>query len=143
MTFEEMQNIIQSMLAVQRELQESQIELKEVQQEVRASLEAMRASLETMRATQQEFRGSLEVFRATQQEFRMSLEALKGSQEAQSDVLRELIGKYGDLASSSVRQNQILDRLIGYNLNNESDHLNLEEKLQALEARVKRIEQSD
>ncbi|MDJ1175255.1 hypothetical protein [Roseofilum capinflatum] len=150
MTFEEMQNIIQSMLAVQRELQESQVELKEGQQEVRASLEtmrasleAMRASLETMRATQQEFRGSLEVFRATQQEFRMSLEALKGSQEAQSDVLRELIGKYGDLASSSVRQNQILDRLIGYSLNNESDHLNLEEKLQALEARVKRIESSD
>ncbi|MBD2545109.1 hypothetical protein [Planktothricoides raciborskii] len=98
MTFEEMQKIIEGMLAVQRELQESQIELKQSQAEFRAS------------------------------------------QEAQKDVLNELIKKYGDLAEQSIRQRDILDRLIGYSLTNESDHLNLEEKLQALEARIKRIE---
>jgi hypothetical protein len=49
-----------------------------------------------------------------------------------------LIKKYGDLAEQSIRQKEILDRLIG--LTNESEHLNLEEKLQALEARRKRIE---
>jgi len=52
----------------------------------------------------------------------------------------ELIQKYGDLAEQSIRQKEILDRLIGYSLTNESDHLNLEEKLRALEARMKRLE---
>jgi len=55
-------------------------------------------------------------------------------------IFHELIQKYGDLAEQSVRQKEILDRLIGYSLTNESDHLNLEEKLRALEARMKRLE---
>lgn len=105
MTFEEMQKIIEGMLAVQRELQESQLQFKESQLELKESQEEFRAS-----------------------------------QEAQRDVLNELIQKYGDLAEQSIRQKEILDRLIGYSLTNESDHLNLEEKLQALEARIKRIE---
>jgi len=112
MTFEEMQNIIEGMLAVQRELQESQLSLKESQLE----------------------------FRASQEEFRASQEAFRASQEAQRDILHELIQKYGDLAEQSIRQKEILDRLIGYSLTNESDHLNLEEKLRALEARMKRLE---
>ncbi|NEQ69454.1 MAG: hypothetical protein F6K21_30480, partial [Symploca sp. SIO2D2] len=62
------------------------------------------------------------------------------SQENQKFVLDELIHKYGDLAEHSIRQREILDRLIGYSLTNESDHLNLEEKLQALEARIRRFE---
>ena len=105
MTFDEMQKIIEGMLVVQRELQESQLEFKASQLE----------------------------FKASQQEFR-------ASQEAQREVLDELIQKYGDLAEQSIRQKEILDRLIGYSLTNESDHLNLEEKLKALEGRIKRIE---
>ncbi|NET61806.1 MAG: hypothetical protein F6K47_38515 [Symploca sp. SIO2E6] len=98
MTFEEMQKIIERMLSVQRELQESQLELKERQLK------------------------------------------FEESQENQKFVLDELIHKYGDLAEHSIRQREILDRLIGYSLTNESDHLNLEEKLQALDARIKRFE---
>ncbi|NEP13998.1 MAG: hypothetical protein F6K14_28100 [Symploca sp. SIO2C1] len=98
MTFEEMQKIIERMLSVQRELQDSQLELKERQLK------------------------------------------FEESQENQKFVLDELIHKYGDLAEHSIRQREILDRLIGYSLTNESDHLNLEEKLQALEARIKRFE---
>ncbi len=98
MTFEEMQKIIEGMLAVQRELQESQLELKERQLE------------------------------------------FEESQETQKVVLDELIQQYGDLAKHSIRQREILDRLIGYSLTNESDHLDLEEKLQRLETRMKRIE---
>lgn len=91
MTFEEMQKIIEGMLAVQRQLQERPIKFEQ-------------------------------------------------SQEAQKDVLGELIQRYGNLAEDSIRQKEILDRLIGYSLTNETDHLNLQEKLQALEARMKRIE---
>ena len=99
MTFEEMQKIIEGMLSVQRELQESQLELKERQLK------------------------------------------FEDSQEAQKAVLDELIQRYGNLAENSIRQQKILDRLIGYSLTNESEHLNLEEKLQALEARIRRFEE--
>jgi len=44
-----------------------------------------------------------------------------GTQEAQQDVLHELIQKYSDLAEQSIRQKEILDRLIGYSLTNESE----------------------
>ncbi len=98
MTLEEMQQIIEGMLAVQRQLQESQLEFKQSQLE------------------------------------------FKQSQEAQKFVLEELIQRYGDLAEQSIRQKEILDRLIGYSLSNESEHLNLEEKLQLLETRIKRLE---
>ena len=106
MTFEEMQKIIEGMLSVQRELQDSQLKLKESQLELK--------------------------------ERQLKFEE---SQEAQKAVLDELIQKYGDLAEHSIRQREILDRLIGYSLTNESEHLNLEEKLQALETRIKRFEE--
>jgi hypothetical protein len=38
------------------------------------------------------------------------------------------------------RQQRLIDRLIGYSITNESDHLTLEERLNALDARVKRLE---
>ena len=55
-------------------------------------------------------------------------------------MLDELIQRYGNLAEDSIRQREILDRLIGYSLTNESAHLDLEEKLQALEKRMKPLE---
>ena len=105
MTFEEMQQTIEGMLAVQRELQESQLQLKESQRE--------------LRDRQLEF---------------------ERSQQAQKAVLDELIQRYGDMAAHSIRQREILDRLLGYSLTSESNHLDLEEKLQALETRIKRLE---
>ena len=105
MTLEEMQQIIEGMLAVQRQLQESQLEFKQ-----------------------------------SQIEFKQSQIEFKQSQEAQKFVLEELIQRYGDLAEQSIRQKEILDRLIGYSISNESEHLNLEEKLQLLETRIKRLE---
>ncbi len=85
MIFEEMQKIIEGMLALQRDLQESQLELKERQ---------------------------------------LNFEK---SQETQKQVLDKLIQGYGDLTQQSIRQKEILDRLIGYSLTNESEHLSLEE----------------
>lgn len=105
MTFEEMQKIIEGMLAVQRDLQESQLQFKESQLELKER----------------------------------QLNFAK-SQETQKQVLDELVQRYGDLAQQSIRQKEILDQLIGYSLTNESEHLNLEEKLQALDARMKRLE---
>jgi DNA repair exonuclease SbcCD ATPase subunit len=85
MTFEEMQKTLETMLAVQRELQVTQLQ--------------------------------------------------------QQSALTELIKKYGDLAEATTKQKAILDQLIGYSLTNESDHLDLEEKLLVLQAKVRRLEE--
>jgi hypothetical protein len=77
MTFEEMQQTLEQMLAVQRELQNSQLRL---------------------------------------------LEAQERQQQAQE------------------RQQGILDQLVGYSLSNESNHLDLKERLNILEQRLKRLE---
>jgi hypothetical protein len=77
MTFEEIQLTLEQMLAVQRELQESQLAQR---QEIQAML--------------------------TYQE----------------------------------RQQRLIDRPIGYSITNESDHLTLEERLNALDERIKRLE---
>jgi polyhydroxyalkanoate synthesis regulator phasin len=98
MTPEEIQTTLEQMLAVQRELQESQLQLQDGQ--VR----------------------------------------LQQEQEAQKAVLDELIERYGDLSANSERQQRILEQLIGYSLTNESEHMTLEEKLEALQARVQRLE---
>lgn len=80
MTFEEMQRILEQMLAVQRELQESQISQR---QDITQLLEAQQ------------------------------------------------------------RQERLLDRLIGYSITSESNHLDLEERLNALERRMRRLEGDD
>jgi hypothetical protein len=77
MTFEEMQQTLEQMLAVQRELQNSQLRL---------------------------------------------LKAQERQQQAQE------------------RQQGILNQLVGYSLSNESDHLDLQERLNALEQRLRRLE---
>jgi len=45
--------------------------------------------------------------------------------------------------SSQERQQRLIDRLIGYSITNESDHLTLEERLNALEQRIQRLESND
>ncbi|NEP11947.1 MAG: hypothetical protein F6K14_17415 [Symploca sp. SIO2C1] len=112
MTFEEMQKIIEKMLSVQREIKASQPKFKKGQRELQEG----------------------------QVEFQKRQLKFEESQEKQKIVLYELSQKYRDLAEHSIRQREILDRLISYRLTNESDHLNLEEKLRAIEARRKRFE---
>jgi hypothetical protein len=87
MTFDEIQQTLEQMLAVQRELQESQ--LGQRQQQI-----------------------------------------------AQGQQIQ-------DMMAYQERQQRLIDRLIGYSITNESDHLTLEERLNALEQRIKRLEPRD
>ncbi|WP_421656494.1 hypothetical protein [Leptothermofonsia sp. ETS-13] len=41
------------------------------------------------------------------------------------------------------RQQRLVDCLIGYSITNESDHLDLEERMNALERRIRRLETED
>ncbi|PSN14917.1 hypothetical protein C7293_09540 [filamentous cyanobacterium CCT1] len=77
MTFDEIQQTLEQMLAVQRELQESQI--------------------------------------------------------AQRQEIQDML-IYQD------RQQRLVDRMIGYSITNESDYLTLEERINALDERIKRLE---
>ena len=117
MTFEEIQQTLQKMLAVQKELQESQLKLQESQLELKEAQERDRANIEQI----------LRGFTDLQAGFR----------DLQAGELR--------LMEYSQRQQRILDRLIDYSLTNQSQHLDMEEKLRVLENRIKAIEnaQSD
>ncbi|NEQ71283.1 MAG: hypothetical protein F6K21_38550 [Symploca sp. SIO2D2] len=84
MTFEEMQKIIEDMLSVQRELQESLLQLKERQVK----------------------------FKERQIKFEERQLQLLKSAENKKNFLDELIPNYGDLVEHSIRQREILDCLI-------------------------------
>ncbi|UBF25770.1 hypothetical protein K9N68_30175 [Kovacikia minuta CCNUW1] len=94
MTFDQIQRTLEQMLAVQRELQESQLRQR---QEI----------------------DQLLVYQVNQQ------------------------GQIDQLLAYQQNQQRLVDRLIGYSLSNESDHLDLEERMNALERRIRRIETDD
>ena len=60
--------------------------------------------------------------------------------EEMRKMMDKLTRQCGDLAEHSIRQREILDRRISYRSTNESDYLNLEERLEAIETRRKRLE---
>jgi hypothetical protein len=106
MTFEEIQQIIQQMLAVQRDLQEGQLRLQERQEVDRQQIEQM-------------------------------LGIQRNLQEGQLQQL----GTIEKILIQSERQERIMNQLIGYSITGESDRLDLEEKIRALGAKVKRLEE--
>ncbi len=71
-----------------------------------------------------------------QQTFQQMFAVQRDLQETQ---LRQL-GAIEKLLVQSERQERIMNQLIGYSIANESDHLDLEEKIRALGAKVKKLE---
>ena len=106
MTFEEIQQIIQQMLAVQRDLQEGQLRIQE-RQEVD----------------------------------RQQIEQILGIQRDLQEGQLQQLGTVERLLVQSERQERILNQLIGYSITGESDRMDLEEKIRALGAKVKRLEE--
>lgn len=99
MTPEEIQRTIEQMLAVQRELQETQLrQQNQIENQIMPTISQL---LESQRE-------------------------LQNSQIQQRDEIDRMI--------------RLVDRLIGYSITNESDHLSLEERMTALERRVRRLE---
>ena len=108
MTFEEIQQAIQQMLTVQRELQESQLRLAE-------QLAAQQAEHDRRMADHDQW---IENFRQLLQD--------QGERQIRVEAEQD-------------RQERILNRLIGYSLANETDHLNLEERMMRLEQRIQEV----
>jgi hypothetical protein len=106
MTFEEIQQVIQQMLAVQRDLQEGQLRIQE-RQEVD----------------------------------RQQIEQILGIQRDLQEGQLQQLGTVERLLVQSERQERIMNQLIGYSITDESDRMDLEEKIRALGAKVKRLEE--
>jgi hypothetical protein len=70
----------------------------------------------------------------------MTFEEMQQTLEQMLAVQRELQNSQLRLLKAQERQQGILDQLVGYSLSNESDHLDLQERLNALEQRLKRLE---
>lgn len=120
MTFEEIQQALGQILAVQRELQNSQLRLQERQIEDRTAISELRASSQDLRIASEQQRASIEALR---------------------DVSRELIERSVNQKSNLDQQERIISQLVGYSITNESDHLDLQERMQTLERRLKRVEE--
>jgi uncharacterized protein YjgD (DUF1641 family) len=70
----------------------------------------------------------------------MTFEEMQQTLEQMLAVQRELQNSQLRLLEAQERQQGILDQLVGYSLSNESDHLDIQELLNALEKRHKRLE---
>ena len=104
MTFEEIQKTIEGMLAVQRQLQESQMQLHERQIELQESQFELRERQLWFQETQEQDR---ETLRATLQ------------------VITEEMNRFIERSNLNERR---IEQLIGYSITNESEHLDIEQR---------------
>ncbi len=122
MTFEEIQQAIQQMFAVQRELQESQLRLAEQMAEQRVEHERRMADHDRRMADHDRRMADHDQWISNFRQLFQDLGERQIRMEAEQD-----------------RQERILNQLIGYSLANETDHLNLEEHMMRLEKRIEQI----
>ena len=117
MTFDEIQATIEGMLAVQRELQESQLRQQQDSAKFERNIQSIHQELDRMLAVQLE----LQVSQIKQQQ---------QNQATQKEIQ--------DLLKAQQEQSRTVNQLIGYSLSNESDHLDLQERMKQLEERMNR-----
>lgn len=112
MTFEEMQALIANMLAVQRELQESQFRYQESQLRDREDINGNR------------------------EDILLLIEQTKQLSAVQRSIQEDQIRDRQDIElmlENAKKQERLIDRLIGYSLSYESDKLDLEQRMTDLE----------
>ncbi len=119
MTSEEIQRTIEGMLAVQRELQNSQLKLQEESQQQRQEIKEMASVQKGMVSIQKEM---LSIQRDLQE-----------GQMQMLDAVSRLIGV-------SNRHERRIEQLIGYSITGESDRLDLLQRIMTLESKVRKLE---
>ncbi len=115
MTPEEIKETIEEMLAVQRELQNSQLKLQEESQR-------QREDINVLREESQRQREDINVLR---------------------EDISTLVQGIGQLIEVSNRHERRIGQLIGYSLSGESNRLDLEQEISDLKRRVERLENLD
>ncbi|MBD1918899.1 MULTISPECIES: hypothetical protein [Cyanophyceae] len=70
----------------------------------------------------------------------MTFDEIQATLEKMLSVQRDLQESQIRLLASQKEQSRMIDRLIGYSLTNETDHLDLQERMNQLEERMRRME---
>jgi len=70
----------------------------------------------------------------------MTFEEIQQTLEQMLTVQRELQESQLRFMETQQRQQNILSQLVGYSISNESEHLDLQERMNALEQRLRRLE---
>jgi hypothetical protein len=78
---------------------------------------------------------------AHQEVDRQQIEQILGIQRDLQEGQLQQLGTVERLLVQSERQERIMNQLIGYSITGESDRMDLEEKIRALGAKVKRLEE--
>ncbi|PSR18261.1 hypothetical protein C8255_08220 [filamentous cyanobacterium CCP3] len=118
MTFDEIQRTLETMLSVQRELQESQLRQQQDSAKFERNIQSIHEELDRILAVQRDLQES------------------QVSQQQQNQAIQQEIQ---NLLAAQQEQRRLIDRLIGYSLSNESDHLDLHERMNRLEERMRQI----
>jgi seryl-tRNA synthetase len=121
MTFEEIQKIIEGMLAVQRELQEGQLKLQVQFQESQAKFEENQAKFEENQARIQEaqvrdterFNQHIAQMMSVQRELQESQIDLRDRQERERETIQILVEEIFKLVEVSNRHENRINQLIG------------------------------
>ena len=119
MTFEEIQKTIEGMLAVQRQLQESQMQLHESQLELRERQIQLHESQLELRERQLQF---------------------QDAQERERETLQVIIEEMKQFIERSNRNERRIEQVIGYSITHESEHLDIEQRFRNLEVRLRQLE---
>ena len=133
MTFEEIQKTIEGMLAVQKELQEGQLRMQEGQLKIQE--EQLR-----MQEAQARDREQIEQMLALTRDLQERQIQLQDAQERERETIGIMVEEMNRLIEVSNRHERRIEQLIGYSITNEGEHLDIEERFRALEARVQRLE---
>jgi chromosome segregation ATPase len=119
MTPEEIQSTIEGMLAVQRELQNSQLKLQEESQRQRENFNLLREESQRQRE---------------------NFNLLREESQRQREDINVLVQSIGQLLEVSNRHERRIEQLVGYSITSDSDRLDLQQQLLDLTKRVEKLE---
>jgi chromosome segregation ATPase len=133
MTPEEIQRTIEGMLAVQRELQNSQFKLQEESQR-------QREDFNLLREESQRQREDFNLLREESQRQREDFNLLREESQRQREDINVLVQSIGQLLEVSNRHERRIEQLIGYSITSDSDRLDVQQQLLDLAKRVEKLE---
>jgi hypothetical protein len=119
MTPEEIQSTIEGMLAVQRELQNSQLKLQEESQRQRENFNLLREESQRQRE---------------------NFNLLREESQRQREDINVLVQSIGQLLEVSNRHERRIEQLVGYSITSDSDRLDLQQQILDLAKRVEKLE---
>ena len=103
--------------------------------------EEIQRTIEGMLAMQQELQRSQVEFRESLTELRQDITGLKDVSAAQAESINKLRTSIADLKEIGRRHDRRIEQLIGYSITGEGDRLDLLERFQGLERRVRKLEE--